>query len=74
MNEAPTLLHDFKTYEHRSLTVKLVGKDPNRFALGARVIVRTGILHMMNEVRSGGAIFPRMICACDSGWGCEQGG
>jgi hypothetical protein len=55
MNEAPTLLHNFKTYEHRSVTFRLVGKDPNRFALGARVIVRTGTLHMMNEVRSGGS-------------------
>jgi enediyne biosynthesis protein E4 len=55
MNEAPTLLHNFMAYKQQSLTVQLVGKAPNRFAIGARVTVRARTLHMMNEVRSGGS-------------------
>ena len=55
MNEAPTLLHNFRVYKEHSLTLQLLGKAPNRFGFGARVIVRAGTLHMMNEVQSGGS-------------------
>ena len=55
MNEPPTLLHNLMVYKQSALTVQLVGKPPNRFAIGARITVRTKTLHMMNEVRSGGS-------------------
>jgi len=55
INEAPTLLHNFMAYKQQALTVQLVGKAPNRCAIGARVLLRTKTLHMMNDVRSGGS-------------------
>ena len=55
MNGAPTLLHNFMPYKQPSLTVQLLGKAPNRFAIGARVTVQAGTLRMIDEVRSGGS-------------------
>ncbi len=55
MNEVPTLLRNMERYPALSLTVQLQGKPGNNFAIGARVSVTAGALHMMDEVRSGGS-------------------
>jgi hypothetical protein len=55
MNETPTLLRNFKRSTALCLTVQLQGKPPNTFAIGARVSVAAGDLHMVDEVRSGGS-------------------
>jgi enediyne biosynthesis protein E4 len=55
MNETPTLLRNRMQYKRQAITIQLVGKEPNTFAVGARVTVQAKSLHMMNEVRSGGS-------------------
>jgi hypothetical protein len=55
MNDVPTLLYNVMSYKAQSLTIQLQGKPPNVFAIGARVTVSAGKLHMMSEVRSGGS-------------------
>jgi hypothetical protein len=55
MNDSPTLLHNSMRPKFSSLTIQLQGKPPNAFAIGGRVTVVAGALHMMNEVRSGGS-------------------
>jgi hypothetical protein len=54
MNDTPTLLRNQMSYKRNALSIRLEGNAPNRFAIGARVTVVAGSLHMMNEVRSGG--------------------
>lgn len=73
MNEPPTLLHNLMSYKEPSLTVQLVGKSPNRFALGARVTVRTKTLHMTNEVRSGGSYLSQNDLRLRFGLGNAEG-
>ena len=55
MNDTPTLLHNYMPSTRHVLTVKLVGKQPNSFAIGARITVSIGTRRMFNEVRSGGS-------------------
>ncbi len=55
MNDTPTLLHNFMSSPQHALCLRLAGKAPNSFAIGARVTVHAGSLRMMNEVRSGGS-------------------
>ncbi|AXC16189.1 hypothetical protein ACPOL_6987 (plasmid) [Acidisarcina polymorpha] len=55
MNESPTLLRNYTRPKFSSLTIQLRGKAPNLFAIGGRVSVVPGTLHMMNEVQSGGS-------------------
>jgi hypothetical protein len=55
MNDVPTLLRNVMAYRAQSLTIQLQGKPPNLFAIGARVTVTAGRLHMTGEVRSGGS-------------------
>ena len=39
---APLVLENVRAHRGHALTVKLAGKGKNRFAIGARVVVRTG--------------------------------
>jgi enediyne biosynthesis protein E4 len=55
MNDVPTLLHNTAPQRNHAVSVQLVGKAPNSFAIGARVVVRTKERQMVDEVRSGGS-------------------
>ena len=55
MNDTPTLLHNYMPSTRHVLTVQLIGKAPNSFALGARITVGIGTRRIFNEVRSGGS-------------------
>ncbi len=51
----PTILHNDGGAKNNFVTIKAVGKGPNRDALGARVKVVAGDLVQWDEVRSGGS-------------------
>ena len=55
MNRSPSILHNFAPTANHSITVQLVGKAPNRFAIGARATVWVKDRPMIDEVRSGGS-------------------
>jgi hypothetical protein len=55
MNAAPALLHDCAAAKGHALVVSLEGTRSNRSAIGARVAVQAGGLHLIDEVRSGGS-------------------
>jgi hypothetical protein len=54
-NEPPSLLKLRKPAAHRWLTLKLLGKDSNSAAVGARVKLTAGGISRWEEVRSGGS-------------------
>ena len=51
----PTILHTVGGPKNNWITIKTLGKGPNRDALGARVKVVAGDLVQVDEVRSGGS-------------------
>jgi hypothetical protein len=55
MNDRPTLLRNFMPLQGKMLTIELKGTLPNRFAIGAHVMVQTGAHRQAEEVRSGGS-------------------
>ncbi len=54
MNEPPSLLKNFAS-KGSAILVEAVGTKSNRSAIGARVLVTTGALRQVEEVRSGGS-------------------
>jgi hypothetical protein len=55
MNDVPTLLRNMTPRRNHAVSVQLVGKAPNSFAIGSRVVVHTKDRQMVDEVRSGGS-------------------
>lgn len=55
MNGSPSILHNLSPTANNSLSIQLIGKAPNRFAIGARVTVWVKEHRMLDEVRSGGS-------------------
>jgi enediyne biosynthesis protein E4 len=55
MNGTPNLLVNLAPTSNHALSVQLVGKPPNAFAIGARVLVYVKEHRMIDEVRSGGS-------------------
>ncbi len=53
--DIPTILRNFDITSNHSLSVQLVGRGSNPFAIGARVTVFVGDHCMIDEVRSGGS-------------------
>jgi hypothetical protein len=53
--DIPTLLRNFAPGSNHSLSVQLVARGSNLFAIGARVTVWVGDHRMTDEVRSGGS-------------------
>ena len=53
MDDIPTILRNDSRRNGHWLTIRLVGKKPNRLAIGARVIAVVGQHHLTREVRSG---------------------
>ena len=54
MNDAPSLLHNFRKGSNRQLKLRLIGTQSNRNAVGARVTVEVNGRRLIDEVRSGG--------------------
>jgi enediyne biosynthesis protein E4 len=55
MNDAPSLLHNFKKGSNRALKLRLIGAQSNRNAVGARVTIEVKGRRSIDEVRSGGS-------------------
>ena len=55
MNDAPSLLHNFRKGSNRQLKLRLIGTQSNRNAVGARVTVEVKGRRLIDEVRSGGS-------------------
>ncbi|HXJ94538.1 MAG TPA: CRTAC1 family protein [Terriglobia bacterium] len=56
MNDPPSLLHNQGEHRNNWITLKLVGTQCNRSAIGARVRVATGKHTQMDEVHSGTSV------------------
>jgi len=56
MNDPPSLLHNQAAHKNNWITLKLVGTQCNRTAIGARVRVVTGKHAQMDEVHSGTSV------------------
>ena len=56
MNDPPSLLHNQNEHRNNWITLKLVGTQCNRTAIGARVRVVTGKHAQMDEVHSGTSV------------------
>lgn len=55
INDRPSLLRNQSPSANSWLLVKLVGAKSNKSAIGSRVILSTGTIRQMQEVRSGGS-------------------
>ena len=54
-NAGPSLLRFHRENENHWINIKLEGVKSNRSAIGARVLVKTGSVTQLDEVRSGGS-------------------
>ncbi|TAM81642.1 MAG: CRTAC1 family protein [Acidobacteria bacterium] len=55
INDRPSLLRNQRPTSNSWMLIRLVGAKTNKSAIGSRVIVSTGALRSMQEVRSGGS-------------------